>query len=105
MLNLWEIRAAVLSSFAAHLVLVTLAGARRRKASGVRMLLLWLAYLMADNVAVYALGHMSLDNRPHEDGLVAFWAPFLAVERKGPSRLMPHSSAPGLLASRWAAAT
>ena len=34
-----------------------------------------------------------------------FWAPFLASERKGPSRLMPHSSAPPLWAALWAAAT
>ena len=34
-----------------------------------------------------------------------FCAPFLAMERKGPSRFMPTSSAPGLFASRWSAAT
>ena len=34
----------------------------------------------------------------------SFWAPFLALHRKGPSRWRPTSSAPPGFLARWAAA-
>ncbi|VAI91481.1 hypothetical protein VPH35_131306 [Triticum aestivum] len=87
----WGIQILVVLSFVLQLVLLVFAGVRRRKSSAALMILLWLAYLMADNVAVYALGHISLDNRPHEDGLVAFWAPFFLLHLGGQDTITAYS--------------
>uniref|UniRef100_A0ACD5YM24 Uncharacterized protein n=1 Tax=Avena sativa TaxID=4498 RepID=A0ACD5YM24_AVESA len=91
LLNLWAIRVAVLTSFGAHLVLILLAGIRRRKASGVRTLVLWLAYQLANWVAAYALGNMSLGSTSREKELVAFWAPFLLQHLGGPDNISAYS--------------
>jgi hypothetical protein len=87
----WGIQILVVVSFLLQLVLLLFAGIRRRSSSAVLMSLLWLAYLMADYVAVYAVGHMSLDSRPHEDGLVAFWAPFLLLHLGGQDNITAYS--------------
>jgi cytochrome c oxidase assembly factor CtaG len=60
-LELWNHRSMqilVLLSLGLQFVLYILAGIRRRENAPVRRLLLWLAYLMADSTAVYALGHL-----------------------------------------------
>uniref|UniRef100_A0ACD5XJS2 Uncharacterized protein n=1 Tax=Avena sativa TaxID=4498 RepID=A0ACD5XJS2_AVESA len=102
LLNLWAIRVAVLTSFGAHLVLILLAGIRRRKASGVRTLVLWLAYQLANWVAAYALGNMSLGSTSREKELVAFWAPFLLQHLGGPDNISAYSLQDNQLSGRQA---
>jgi hypothetical protein len=101
-LNLWAIRIAVLSSFAAHLVLLLLAGVRRRKASGGRTLLLWLAYQLANWAAVYSLGNLSFGSTSQEQQLVAFWAPFLLQHLGGPDNISAYSLEDNVLCARQA---
>nr|XP_020161724.3 uncharacterized protein LOC109747038 isoform X2 [Aegilops tauschii subsp. strangulata] len=98
--TIWDIQAAVLSSFAAHLVLVILAGARRRKASGVRMLLLWLAYQLGNFVAPYALTNLSLCDPSPRQQLIAFWAPFLLHHLAGPDNISALSLEDNALSGR-----
>lgn len=61
-LRLWndrEIQILVLISFMVQAFLLMFAGMRHRNISIVPRTLLWLAYLLADNIATYILGHMS----------------------------------------------
>ncbi|KAF8666198.1 hypothetical protein HU200_053727 [Digitaria exilis] len=53
--------------------------------------LLWLAYLMADSTAIYAVGHVSLSSVPVDHQLVAFWAPFLLLHLGGPDNITAYS--------------
>ncbi|KAF7013231.1 unnamed protein product [Triticum aestivum] len=95
-LELWShqsMQILVLLSFGLQLVLLVFAGVRQREAL-VPRLLLWLAYLMADSTAVYAVGHMSFSSavRPvHEHQLVAFWAPFLLLHLGGPDNITAYA--------------
>ncbi|WVZ49496.1 LOW QUALITY PROTEIN: hypothetical protein U9M48_000852 [Paspalum notatum var. saurae] len=57
----WELQCLVLASFALQAFFLFAAGVRRRNMSPVLRLLLWLAYLSADYVAVFVLGHLSLE--------------------------------------------
>lgn len=81
----------VLVSFMLQVFLLVFARIRRRNPSAALRILLWLAYLLADNVAVYALGHMSLNSRLHEDRLVAFWAPFFLLHLGGQDTITAYS--------------
>ncbi|GJN12353.1 hypothetical protein PR202_ga30624 [Eleusine coracana subsp. coracana] len=93
--NEWGLRVVVLSSFSANAILFLFAGVRRHRASGWRILLLWLAYQLADLTATYALGNLSLSRgtvvltREHE--LVAFWAPFLLLHLGGPDNISAYA--------------
>ncbi|XP_037481030.1 uncharacterized protein LOC119358690 [Triticum dicoccoides] len=93
-LELWNHRSMqilVLLSLGLQLVLLVFAGIRRREALAVWSLLLWLAYLMADSTAVYAVGHMSFSSAVHEHQLAAFWAPFLLLHLGGPDNITAYS--------------
>nr|CAD1823092.1 unnamed protein product [Ananas comosus var. bracteatus] len=57
--NEWEIRVLVLASLFLQLFLISLGGVRKRNVSATIGLLLWLFYLMADSIAIYALGYLS----------------------------------------------
>lgn len=97
------IRTAVLLSFAAHLGLILLAGIRRRKASGGRTLLLWLAYQLANWASAYALGSLSMGSTSQEKPqLVAFWAPFLLQHLGGPDNISAYSLEDNVLSGRQA---
>lgn len=88
LLNVWEIRAAVVSSFVAHILLILLAGIRRRRASGARVLILWVAYQFSSWVAPYALSNLSLcGDTSRRQQLVAFWATFLLHHLGGPDNI------------------
>ncbi|VAH40655.1 unnamed protein product [Triticum turgidum subsp. durum] len=95
-LELWShqsMQILVLLSFGLQLVLFVFAGVRRREALLPR-LLLWLAYIMADSTAVYAVGHMAFSSavRPvREQQLVAFWAPFLLLHLGGPDNITAYA--------------
>ncbi|XP_037443118.1 uncharacterized protein LOC119311571 [Triticum dicoccoides] len=103
--SFWEernIQTLVILSFALQAILLCCAGIRRsREASGVLRILLWLAYLMADYTAIYALGHMSITMtrsrsppRPgdhHQMRMVPFWAPFLLLHLGGPDTITAYA--------------
>ncbi|XP_037438743.1 uncharacterized protein LOC119306688 [Triticum dicoccoides] len=88
----WGIQILVVTSFLLQLVLLAFGGFRRRSSSGVLLTFLWLSYLMADNIAVYAIGHMTLDGKPQDDaGLVAFWATFFLLHLGGQDTITAFS--------------
>ncbi|KAF2932731.1 hypothetical protein DAI22_04g020600 [Oryza sativa Japonica Group] len=99
--NEWAIRIVVLCSFAAHLVLALLAGVRPRKATGVRVLLLWAAYQLGGFAGTYALGSMSLSHTtPQQQQQLALWAPFLLLHLAGPDNITAYSLDDTALAGR-----
>ncbi|KAM3297933.1 hypothetical protein ACQJBY_039738 [Aegilops geniculata] len=81
--NEWEIHSLVLTSLALQFFLFFTAGMRRRSAWGVLGAVLWLAYLLADSVAVFVLGHLAVRVSGPQHELIAFWAPFLLVHLGG----------------------
>jgi hypothetical protein len=90
--NEWATQILVLLSLGLQVVLLLFAGMRRREASAVPRFLLWLAYLLADSTAIYALGHISLSGAPSKQyQLVAFWAPFLLLHLGGPDNITAYS--------------
>jgi hypothetical protein len=92
--NHWSIQILVLLSFALQVVLFFFAGIRRRGVNPVLRILLWLAYLLADSTAIYALGHLSLGtiSKERKQGeLVAFWAPFLLLHLGGPDCITAYA--------------
>ncbi|EMS52027.1 hypothetical protein TRIUR3_01711 [Triticum urartu] len=62
--NEWEIRVLVLTSLALQVFLLFSAGIRKRNVSALLSVLLWLAYLLADSIAIYALGYLSQTRVP-----------------------------------------
>lgn len=96
----WNIQILVILSFALQVILLSCAGIRRsREASAVLRILLWLAYLMADYTAIYALGHMSISmsrspprkHHQHQMQMVPFWAPFLLLHLGGPDTITAYA--------------
>ncbi|VAI63841.1 unnamed protein product [Triticum turgidum subsp. durum] len=120
-MNLWLTRALVLLSFAAHLTLALLAGIRRRRDSGVRRFLVWLAYYFTKYGTPFALGKVFLDTANSEQQLkvlgdtatvyseqqlkelvdiatayreqlmFAFWAPFLLLHLGRPDNITSYA--------------
>lgn len=90
LLNEWEIQLLVVFSFTLQMFLFFTGGLRRRT-TGKFIRLLWIAYLGADLVAVYALGFLSRhdDATTGKDTLMGthqlafFWAPFLLIHLGG----------------------
>ncbi|EMS47701.1 hypothetical protein TRIUR3_25757 [Triticum urartu] len=64
------------------------AGIRRRNKSAVLRILLWLAYLSADYVAVFVLGHLTMKM---DDPLVLLWAPVLLLHLGGQETITAFS--------------
>ena len=80
----WEIHCLTLSSLALQFLLFFTAGMRRRSTSSVLSTVLWLAYLSADSVAIFILGHLAVRGASGpEHELLLFWAPFLLVHLGG----------------------
>ncbi|XP_044327091.1 uncharacterized protein [Triticum aestivum] len=90
--NDWEVQILVLVSFMLQVFLLMFARMRRRNISIVPRTLLWLAYLLADSIAIYILGHMSFYGKSHgHQQLMAFWAPFLLVHLGGQDNITAYS--------------
>ncbi|CAO2197278.1 unnamed protein product [Urochloa humidicola] len=98
--NEWEIRMLVLTSLALQVFLLFFAGIRKRNVSVVLSLLLWLAYLLADSIAIYALGYLSQTRVPKgidpesfksTHRIQAFWAPFLLLHLGGQDTITAFS--------------
>lgn len=99
--NEWEIRVLVLTSLALQVFLLFSAGIRKRNVSALLGVLLWLAYLLADSIAIYALGYLSQThvpkgvsdpefyNRNHR--IQVFWAPFLLLHLGGQDTITAFS--------------
>ncbi|XP_048533988.1 uncharacterized protein LOC125512978 [Triticum urartu] len=81
--NEWELQCMVLGSFALQAFLLFAAHIRKRNTSTMLRILLWLAYLMADYVAVFVLGHLTLQTNDPRHQLVLLWAPVLLLHLGG----------------------
>ncbi|XBI87506.1 hypothetical protein VPH35_025585 [Triticum aestivum] len=54
--------------------------------------ILWLLYQLADDVAIYVLGHMSLSSKPRQQQqLMAFWASLLLVHLGGQDTITAYA--------------
>ncbi|XP_048564844.1 uncharacterized protein LOC125545040 [Triticum urartu] len=101
--NEWEIRVLVLTSLALQVFLLFSAGIRKRNVSALLSVLLWLAYLLADSIAIYALGYLSQTRVPrgacddaqllfHRNHRIqVFWAPFLLLHLGGQDTITAFS--------------
>ncbi|KAM0834644.1 hypothetical protein ACQ4PT_063460 [Festuca glaucescens] len=86
--NEWEIQCLVLVSFSLQ-VFLFFAGFRKRYRNRVLNMLLWLAYLLADTVAVFVLGRLTRVGG--DDPLVLFWAPFMLLHLGGQETITAFS--------------
>ncbi|KAG8053927.1 hypothetical protein GUJ93_ZPchr0001g29589 [Zizania palustris] len=82
----WEIRLLLLSSLSLQVFLLFTGGLRKRNVATWLHFLLWIAYLLADSIAIYALGNLSQNQKfcpgVHDSPdmhLLVFWAPFLIL--------------------------
>ncbi|CAN6234314.1 unnamed protein product [Urochloa humidicola] len=89
--NRWSIQILLLFSLSLHVILLPLAGIRRRKTSVLLRIPLWLAYHLADTIGIYAFGLLSLSNAPRDHRLMPFWAPFLLLHRGGPDSIAAYA--------------
>ncbi|TVU07046.1 hypothetical protein EJB05_47085, partial [Eragrostis curvula] len=89
--NHWATQILVLLSLGLQVVLLLLAGIRRREAPMVPKFILWLAYQLADSTAIYTIGHLSLSAAADRHQLVAFWAPFLLLHLGGPDNITAYA--------------
>ncbi|RCV37135.1 hypothetical protein SETIT_8G039000v2 [Setaria italica] len=90
--NTWEIHSMILVSLFLQVFLFLFAGKRMRSNSTLRRLVLWLAYLSADSVATFVLGHLAVRAiEPSDQGLMPFWAPFVLVHLGGQETMTAFS--------------
>jgi Domain of unknown function (DUF4220) len=97
--NEWEIRVVVLSSLSLQVFLLGTASNRKRLVSISHVTFLWFSYLLADYVAIFALGYLSQNQRtcfgskpldPFHH-LLVFWAPFLLLHLGGQDTITAFS--------------
>ncbi|KAG2556059.1 hypothetical protein PVAP13_8NG066400 [Panicum virgatum] len=81
--NDWEIQSLILVSFGLQVFLFLAADMRRHCVSRIPILLLWLAYTMADPIAIFALGHLAVGASAPRHQLLLFWAPFVLLHLGG----------------------
>ena len=81
--NDWEIQSLILVSFGLQVFLFLVADVRRHCVSRIPSSLLWLAYMTADSVAVFALGHLAVGTSAPRHQLLLFWAPFVLLHLGG----------------------
>uniref|UniRef100_J3N888 DUF4220 domain-containing protein n=1 Tax=Oryza brachyantha TaxID=4533 RepID=J3N888_ORYBR len=87
----WEIQLLVILSFTLQLFLFFAGSLRRCITSGILRFLIWIAYLGADLIAIYALGYLSryddILNERHisrkNKSMALYWAPFLLIHLGG----------------------
>ncbi|WVZ49002.1 hypothetical protein U9M48_000387 [Paspalum notatum var. saurae] len=89
--NVWEIHCLILLSLFLQVLLLLTAGMRRRSASSVLRTVLWLAYLSADSVAIFVLGHLAAHASGPRHQLMFFWAPFVLVHLGGQDTITAFS--------------
>ncbi|TVU20530.1 hypothetical protein EJB05_36743 [Eragrostis curvula] len=98
--NEWEIQLLVLASFALQVFLLLFSGTRKRSTSSKLRVLVWLAYVLADYLAVFILGHMTLHINGPRHGLVLFWAPFMLLHLGGQETITAFSMEDNMLWKR-----
>ena len=81
--NDWEIQSLILVSFGLQVFLFLAADMRRHCVSRIPILLLWLAYTMADPIVIFALGHLAVAASAPRHQLLLFWAPFVLLHLGG----------------------
>jgi hypothetical protein len=81
----------MLISLFLQVVLFFFAGMRRRSSSSILRGLLWLAYLSADSVAIFVLGHLLVHAQGSRHHLMYFWAPFVLVHLGGQDTITAFS--------------
>ncbi|KAK3150074.1 hypothetical protein QOZ80_3AG0227520 [Eleusine coracana subsp. coracana] len=89
--NVWEIHCLILVSLFLQVVLFLFAGMRSRSSSGILRIILWLAYLSADSVAIFVLGHLVIHAEGPRHHLMYFWAPFVLVHLGGQDTITAFS--------------
>ncbi|KAL3752790.1 hypothetical protein ACJRO7_000223 [Eucalyptus globulus] len=96
--NKWNIRGFVVLSLSLRIFLILFAPLRKKTANPYIISLLWLAYLMADSVAAFAVGlisHNQGNSNTHvievDGALQAFWASFLLLHLGGPDTITAFS--------------
>ncbi|KAK4856225.1 hypothetical protein QYF36_015403 [Acer negundo] len=94
----WELRMMVLLSLSLQILLIGLGNQRKYIGTKWISVLLWLAYLSADSVAINALGILSRSQKNCENKsldpnyvIMAFWAPFLLLHLGGPDTITAYS--------------
>ena len=102
LLNEWEIQCLILVSLALQGFLFFLAGIRQRSSSRFIGVLLWLAYLSADSVAVFVLGHLAVHAGGPSHQLVFLWAPFVLLHLGGQDTITALSMQDNVLWKRHA---
>ncbi|XP_044971869.1 uncharacterized protein LOC123439192 [Hordeum vulgare subsp. vulgare] len=94
--GVWEVEFLLLSSLLVQVLLLIFTEWRRRVSRALLSValngILWMLYQMADSIALYILGHMSLSSRPHEQQqLMAFWASMLLVHLGGQDTITAYA--------------
>ncbi|CAL4983671.1 unnamed protein product [Urochloa decumbens] len=89
--NEWEVHFLILLSLALQVFLFITGSIRRRSASRIFQSLIWLAYLSADSVAVFVLGHLAVYASGPGHELMPFWAPFVLLHLGGQSTITAFS--------------
>ncbi|KAK3410726.1 hypothetical protein EUGRSUZ_J02747 [Eucalyptus grandis] len=96
----WELRGVVFLSLALQIVLICLGSCRKYFPHTWIKVVTWSAYLLADSVAIYAIGMISTMireikagkslSKPHTE-LSTFWAPFLLLHLGGPDTISAYA--------------
>ncbi|KAL8483317.1 hypothetical protein ACS0TY_026125 [Phlomoides rotata] len=97
--DVWNVRCAVLASLGFQVVLTILANSRKTRRSRIGLTaVIWLAYLLADWTAAFAVGLISSgqtndcpEKKAVSNQLAAFWAPFLLLHLGGPDAITAFS--------------
>uniref|UniRef100_K3YMX1 DUF4220 domain-containing protein n=1 Tax=Setaria italica TaxID=4555 RepID=K3YMX1_SETIT len=87
----WGLHVLVLFSFTLQLTLLLLAEFRRRFDSGVLRAFIWSAYILADSIAIYTIGHLSATSQAAEHQAMALWAPLLLVHLGGQDNITAYA--------------
>ncbi|KAH7855283.1 hypothetical protein Vadar_023238 [Vaccinium darrowii] len=93
----WGLRVVVLISLGLQILLIFLAPLRKRVSTAWITIPIWSAYLLADYIAIFAVGLISYSQGCNISGpfadptLLAFWAPFLLVHLGGPDTITAFS--------------
>ncbi|KAF8017325.1 hypothetical protein BT93_H2496 [Corymbia citriodora subsp. variegata] len=94
----WELRGVVLLSLTLQILLFATGNRRKYIHSALFRGVVWLAYLMADTVAIYALGiitnkltKLNSQSVDVNTQLNAFWAPFLLLHLGGPDTITAYA--------------
>ncbi|KAM5577081.1 hypothetical protein ABKV19_007762 [Rosa sericea] len=92
----WNLRGFIILSLSLQAFLILCAPMRKRTSSKWVIVPIWLAYLLADWAANFAIGLIASSQtdttgRRDRGGLLAFWAPFLLLHLGGPDTIIAIS--------------